>query len=192
MKLFLKAERCYTDKCSFERRPYPPGQHGQSRLKFSEFALQLREKQKLRRYYQLEEKGFARTFAEATRLPGNTGEVFLKLLELRLDNVAYLFGFGSSRRHARQLVTHGHVTVNGRVVNVPGYKLSAGDRVGLVEGAKENPVVQLGLQLAKRRELPGWISFNADKLEGTIAADPKRLEISTPVEERLVVEFYSR
>lgn len=191
-KLFLKAERCFTDKCSFERRPYPPGQHGQARLKFSEFALQLREKQKLKRYYGLEEKGFRRLFGIADRMTGNTGEAFLGLLELRLDNVVYLLGAGCSRRHARQMVTHGHVTVNGKKVTAPSYLLKIGDKVSVSERSKEMVPVQLGLTGAKRREMPAWLDANLEKIEATIKATPIRTDISTPVEERLVVEFYSR
>jgi len=191
-KLFLKAERCFTDKCSFERRPYPPGQHGQARLKFSEFALQLREKQKLKRFYGLEEKGFRRLFTVADRMTGNTGEAFLGLLELRLDNVVYLLGAGCSRRHARQMVIHGHVTVNGKKVTVPSYVLEVGDRVSASDRAKETVPVQLGVNGAKRREFPAWLEANLDKIEATIKAIPVRADVTTPVEERLVVEFYSR
>lgn len=191
-KLFLKSERCLTDKCSFERRPYPPGQHGQARLKFSEFALQLREKQKLKRYYGLEEKGFRRLFAEADRMTGNTGEVFLGLLELRLDNVVNLMGLGCSRRHARQMVTHGHITVNGRRVSAPSYIVKIGDTISVVDKQKESIPVQLGTAASKRRELPAWIDVNYDKLQATVKATPIRSDVSTPVEERLVVEFYSR
>jgi small subunit ribosomal protein S4 len=191
-KLFLKAERCLTDKCSFERRPYPPGQHGQARLKFSEFALQLREKQKLKRFYGLEEKGFRRLFTFADRMTGNTGEVFLELLELRLDNVVYLMGAGCSRKHARQMVTHGHVTVNGKKVTAPSYILEVGDKVSVSDKAKETVPVQLGVTGAKRREMPAWLEVNHDKIEATVKAAPVRTDVATPVEERLVVEFYSR
>jgi small subunit ribosomal protein S4 len=191
-KLFLKAERCFTDKCSFERRPYPPGQHGQARLKFSEFALQLREKQKLKRYYGLEEKGFRRLFTIADSMIGNTGEAFLGLLELRLDNVVYLMGLGCSRRHARQMVTHGHITINGRKVTAPSCLLKTGDKVSVLESSKEMPPVQLGLASSKRREMPAWLEVNYDKAEAVIKATPVRTDVTTPVEERLVVEFYSR
>lgn len=191
-KLFLKSERCYTDKCSFERRPYPPGQHGQARLKFSEFALQLREKQKLRRYYGLEEKGFHRLFTVADRMTGNTGEAFLGLLELRLDNVMFLMGAGCSRRHARQMVTHGHVLVNGKKVSAPSYVVKIGDKITVTEKSKSAVPVQLGLTNAKRREIPAWLEVDFDKAIATIKALPVRTDISTPVEERLVVEFYSR
>ena len=191
-KLFLKAERCMTDKCSFERRPYPPGQHGQARLKFSEFALQLREKQKLKRYYGLEEKGFRRLFSVADRMVGNTGELFLGLLELRLDNGVYLMGLGCSRRHARQMVTHGHILVNGKRVSAPGYVLKVGDVISVVESQKQSVPVQLGLAGSKRRELPAWLEVNHDKFEARVKAIPVRTDVTTPVEERLVVEFYSR
>jgi len=191
-KLFLKAERCFTDKCSFERRPYPPGQHGQARLKFSEFALQLREKQKLKRYYSLEEKGFHRLFTVADRMTGNTGEAFLSLLERRLDNVVYLLGAGCSRRHARQMVTHGHVSVNGKKVTAPSYLLEVGDKVSISDKSKQMAPVQLGVAGAKRRELPAWLEVNHEKVEATVKATPVRTDITTPVEERLVVEFYSR
>jgi small subunit ribosomal protein S4 len=191
-KLFLKAERCFTDKCSFERRPYPPGQHGQARLKFSEFALQLREKQKLRRFYGLEEKGFRRLFTLADRMTGNTGEVFLGLLEMRLDNVVYLLGAGCSRKHARQMVTHGHVRVNGKRVTIPSYILEVGDKVTISDRVKEAVPVQLGIASAKRRELPAWLEVNHDKVEAVVKAKPLRTDVTVPVEERLVVEFYSR
>lgn len=192
MKLFLKGERCYTDKCAFERRPYPPGQHGQSRLKFSEYALQLREKQKLRRWYFLEEKTFYNLFARASGLPGNTGEVFLKLLEMRLDNVAFLAGFGVSRRQARQLVSHGHILVNGKRINLPGYTVRVGDRISVRPESQGLVPIQQGVQLASKRQVPGWLQVDFNKFEVSVIAEPTRAEITAPVEERMVTEFYSR
>ncbi|MCS6837772.1 MAG: 30S ribosomal protein S4 [Bdellovibrionaceae bacterium] len=192
MKLFLKAERCFTDKCAFERRPYPPGQHGQSRLKFSEYALQLREKQKLRRYYHLEENTFRHIFEIASKSTGNTGEVLLRLLETRLDNVVYLMGGACSRKNSRQMISHGHVLVNGKRITLPGYFVKPGDVVSVTESAKQLVPVQMGINSAKRRELPGWLEVNFDKVEAVIKELPSRANINTPVEERLVVEFYSR
>ncbi len=191
-KLFLKAERCFTDKCSFERRPYPPGQHGQARLKFSEFALQLREKQKLKRYYGLQEKNFKRFFSIAEKSTGNTGESFLSLLERRLDSVVHAIGGGASRRHAKQLISHGHVLVNGRSVNVSSFIVKQGDVISISQASLEIPTVQLGLASSQRKEAPGWLEIDKAKATATVRALPQRSDVSVPVEERLVVEFYSR
>jgi small subunit ribosomal protein S4 len=191
-KLFLKGSRCLTDKCSFERRPYPPGQHGQSRLKFSEFALQLREKQKTKRYYGISEKQFRKSFAIADRAKEVTGLALLRNLELRLDNVCYLLGLGSSRREARQVVFHGHVTVNGKSVTVPSFILKKGDSVKLkttsadllkFKTLKENP---------SSKTLPSWLSFDLANLSGQVLDAPSRDEVTLPVEENMIVEYYSR
>lgn len=192
MKLFLKGERCFTDKCAFERRPYPPGQHGQSRLKFSEFALQLREKQKTKRYYGLSEKQFRKTVEQADRSTEVTGVALLKNLELRLDNVVYTLGFAASRREARQLVSHGHLMVNGKKVNIPSFAVKKGDTVNIVEGSKELAKIMAATQAAAKRTLPSWLEADHASLKGVIKDSPSRDEVSVPVEENIIVEFYSR
>ncbi len=191
-KLFLKGDRCFTDKCSFERRPYPPGQHGQSRLKFSEFALQLREKQKAKRYYGLSEKQFRRYFHLADQSKEITGTGLLKFLEMRLDNVVYTLGFASSRREARQLISHKHFTVNGKRVNVPSFIVSKGDVVAVAEKSKEMNKVALGIQSVSRRTMPSWLEADHAAFKGTVKDSPARDEISLAVEESMIVEYYSR
>jgi small subunit ribosomal protein S4 len=191
-KLFLKGDRCYTDKCSFERRPYPPGQHGQSRLKFSEFALQLREKQKAKRYYGLSEKQFRRYFANADQSKEVTGLALLKLLETRLDNVVYTMGFGSSRREARQLVSHNHVLVNGKRVNIASYVLRKGDVVEITENSRQANRIAGAIQGVSKRTIPSWLDVDHSAFKGTIKDIPARDEISLQVEEAMVVEYYSR
>lgn len=191
-KLFLKGDRCFTDKCSFERRPYPPGQHGQSRLKFSEFALQLREKQKAKRYYGLSEKQFRRYFSLADSSKEVTGLSLLKLLETRLDNVIYTMGFGASRRDARQVVGHNHVLVNGKKVNVPSYIVSKGDVIEIQEKGKKFVRVQNAIQGVTKRSVPAWIEVDHGQFKGTIKDIPSREEITLPVEESMIVEYYSR
>lgn len=191
-KLFLKGDRCFTDKCSFERRPYPPGQHGQSRLKFSEFALQLREKQKAKRYYGLSEKQFRRYFHLADQSKEITGTGLLKFLEMRLDNVVYTLGFASSRREARQLISHKHFTVNGKRVNVPSFIVAKGDVVAVAEKSKEMNKVALGIQSVSRRTMPSWLEADHAAFKGTIKDSPTRDEISLAVEESMIVEYYSR
>ena len=192
MKLFLKGDRCYTDKCSFERRPYPPGQHGQSRLKFSEFALQLREKQNTKRYYGVMEKQFRRYFQEADRGKGVTGTNLLALLEMRLDNVVYSLGYASSRREARQLVKHDHFIVNGSKVNIPSYIVQKGDVVEVREASRAIAKVMQAVENVKRREIPGWLEADHGAFKGTIKDVPSREHITLPVEENMVVEYYSR
>jgi small subunit ribosomal protein S4 len=192
MKLFLKGDRCYTDKCSFERRPYPPGQHGQSRLKFSEFALQLREKQKTKRYYGVMEKQFRRYFEEADRGKGVTGTRLLALLEQRLDNVVYSLGYASSRREARQLVKHNHFLVNGVKANIPSYIVQKGDVVEVREASRQVAKVMQGIENVKRREIPGWLEADHGAFKGTVKDTPSREHITLPVEENMVVEYYSR
>ncbi len=191
-KLFLKGDRCFTDKCSFERRPYPPGQHGQSRLKFSEFALQLREKQKAKRYYGLSEKQFRRYFHLADQSKEITGTGLLKFLEMRLDNVVYTLGFASSRREARQLISHKHFTVNGKRVNVPSFIVSKGDVVAVAEKSKEMNKVALGIQSVSRRTMPSWLEADHAAYKGIVKDSPSRDEISLAVEESMIVEYYSR
>lgn len=192
MKLFLKGERCYTDKCAFERRPYPPGQHGQQRLKFSEFALQLREKQKVKRYYGVLENQFRRVFAEATREKGVTGTRFLQLMELRLDNVVYALGFGVSRRDARQFVRHGHIFVNGKKVNIPSYIAQKGDVIEVAESSRQMVRTMASIETSKRRNVPQWLEVDHAHFKGTVKDAPAREDIGVQVEENSIVEFYSR
>lgn len=192
MKLFLKGDRCYTDKCSFERRNYPPGQHGAKRSKFSEFALQLREKQKLKRIYGIFERQFRRYFYEADRSKGITGENLLLLLERRLDNVVYLLGFASSRNEAKQMVKYNHFTVNGRVVNMPNFEVKKGDTIAVKEKSKQLVRVLASIESAKRREIPKWLEPSHADFKGLVKDLPSRDDIGYPVEEHLVVEYYSR
>jgi small subunit ribosomal protein S4 len=191
-KLFLKGDRCFTEKCAFERRGYPPGQHGQGRIKFSEYGLQLREKQKIKRTYGLLEKQFRALFEEAERMKGVTGSNLLSMLERRLDNVAYRSGFANSRSEARQLVRHGHFTVNGRRVNIPSYLVKKGDLVEV--GEKSRPVTRIGgaLEAVKRREIPQWLELEASAFKARVRDLPARDDITAPMEERLVVELYSK
>ena len=191
-KLFLKGERCFTDKCALERRPYPPGQHGQMRTKKTEYGLLLREKQKLKRIYGVLEKQFRRYFAEAERRKGVTGETLLVLLERRLDNVVYRMGFANSRNQARQLVRHGHVMVNGRKVDIPSYQVKVGDVIKIREKSREIPLIKEALEGRARRGVPSWLEVDAERLEGKIKAMPTREEIAIPVQEQLIVEFYSK
>ncbi len=192
MKLFLKGDRCYTDKCAFERRPYPPGQHGQARLKFSEYALQLREKQKVKRYYGIFEKQFRRYFATASKEKGVTGTRLLQLLELRLDNITYSLGFGVSRRDARQLVKHGHIMVNGKKVDIPSFVVSKGDVVEVREGSRQTTRVMAAVETSKRRTVPGWLEVDHGSFKGSIKELPTREEVGISVEENSIVEYYSR
>jgi small subunit ribosomal protein S4 len=191
-KLFLKGDRCFTEKCAFERRGYPPGQHGQGRIKFSEYGLQLREKQKIKKTYGLLEKQFRALFEEAERMKGVTGSNLLSMLERRLDNVAYRTGFANSRSEARQLVRHGHFTVNGKRVNIPSYLVKKGDLVEV--GEKSRAVARIGgaLEAVKRREIPQWLELEASALKARIRDLPARDDITAPMEERLVVELYSK
>lgn len=191
-KLFLKGDRCFTDKCSFERRPYPPGQHGQSRLKFSEFALQLREKQKTKRYYGLSEKQFRRYFEKADNSKAITGTELLKYLELRLDNVVYTLGFASSRREARQLISHNHFLVNGKRVNIASFVVKKGDVIEVAKSSHEMNKILIGIQSVARRTMPSWLEANHAAFKGTVKDFPSRDEVSIPVEESMIVEYYSR
>lgn len=192
VKLFLKGERCLTDKCAFERRPYPPGQHGQSRLKFSEFALQLREKQKTKRYYGVSEKQFRRYVGMAEKSKEVTGLALLKNLEQRLDNVVATLGFASSRRDAKQIVSHGHVLVNGKKVNVPSYSVSKGDVIEVSGSSKEVARIMASVQGAAKRTMPSWLEVDHGALKGVVKDLPGREEITLPVEENMIVEYYSR
>jgi small subunit ribosomal protein S4 len=191
-KLFLKGDRCYSDKCGFERRGYPPGQHGQGRVKFSEYGLQLREKQKVKRIYGLLEKQFRLTFERAERMKGITGSNLVSLLERRLDNVAYRLGFANSRSEARQLVQHKHFTVNGIVVDIPSYTLKKGDVVEVREKSKKVTRIQGSLEGLKRREVPQWLESDPVAFKGRIRDLPSRDDVTSPMEERLIVELYSK
>ena len=192
MKLFLKGDRCFTDKCSFERRPYPPGQHGQSRLKFSEFALQLREKQKTKRYYGVYESQFRKYFHLADRTRGVTGTELLKLLETRLDNVVYSLGFASSRREGRHLVKHNHFLVNGKRVNIPSYNVEKGDVIEVKEASRATTKVMGAIDSVKKREIPGWLEADHGAFKGVVKDMPTRENVTLPVEENMIVEYYSR
>jgi small subunit ribosomal protein S4 len=192
LKLFLKGERCYTDKCAIERRNYPPGQHGQGRPKFSEYSIQLREKQKVKRMYGLLEKQFRRTFAEAARSRGITGETLLVLLERRLDNVTYRLGFAGSRAEARTLVRHGHITVNGKKVNIPSYTVRVGDVVAVKEPSRQITRVLSALEGSQRRGVPDWAEVDRDACSGRIKLLPSRSDITMPINEKLIVELYSK
>lgn len=192
MKLFLKGERCYTDKCAFERRAYPPGQHWQARLKFSEFALQLREKQKAKRYYGMSEKQFRKYVEVADRSKDVTGTALLKLLEQRLDNVVYTLGYASSRKEARQFVSHGHVLVNGKKVTVASYLLKKGDQVEIRESSRTLPKIQAVLAGTSKRTVPSWLDAQPEQFKGLVKELPSREDVTLPVEENMIVEFYSR
>ena len=189
-KLFLKGERCYSAKCAIEKRNYAPGQHGQSRKKVSEYGLQLREKQKAKRFYGLQEKQFRNLFDKAARKQGKTGENLLILLETRLDNVVYRLGFASSRKEARQLVVHGHFTVNGKKATAPAMELKAGDVVKVKERSANSPKFKEVKDMAIT--VPAWMSVDVEKLEGKVVSVPTREEIDAPVAEHLIVELYSK
>ena len=192
LKLFLKGERCYTDKCAIERRNYPPGQHGQGRPKFSEYSIQLREKQKVKRIYGLLEKQFRRTFSEANRTKGITGETLLTLLERRLDNVAYRMGFASSRPEARTLVRHGHILVNGRKINIPSYTVRAGDVISVRERSRQIGRVVSALEGSQRRGVPDWAEVDREAVSGRVKILPARSDVTMPINEKLIVELYSK
>ena len=190
MKLFLKGDRCYTDKCALARRSYAPGQHGASRKKMSNYGLQLREKQKAKRIYGVLEGQFRKYYEKAERMRGITGENLLVLLEMRLDNVVYKLGYGASRNEARQLVTHGHFLVNGHKVDIPSYKLSVNDVITVCDNSKATEKFKTFAENPK--PLPKWITANADNFEGTVVAVPAREDIDVPVNETLIVELYSK
>jgi len=192
LKLFLKGERCYTDKCAIERRNYPPGQHGQARQKFSEYSIQLREKQKVKRMYGLLESQFRRTFTLAEKVKGITGEALVVLLERRLDNVAYRLGFASSRADARMLVRHGHILVNGRRITIPSYFVRAGDVVSIREKSRQMTRVVSAMESAQRRGVPEWAEVDREGLTGRIKILPTRSDVTAPINEKLIVELYSK
>lgn len=191
-KLFLKGTRCYTEKCGIERRKYPPGQHGQSRGKVSDYGLQLREKQKVRRMYWIMEDQFRKYFDMASRMKGITGEVLLQLLERRLDNVVYRMGLGLNRREARQLVKHGHFLVNGRKSDIPSHLLRPGDVVEVAQKSKELVAVVESLSIAEHRGFPEWVEMDIANMKGKFVRIPARDEIQLPVQEQLIVELYSK
>ena len=191
-KLFLKGEKCFTDKCPVERRSYPPGQHGQKQTRLSGYGQQLREKQKIRRTYGVLEKQFRRIYAEADRRKGITGENLLQLLESRLDTVAYRMGFGASRAEARQVVRHNGILVNGRRVNIPSYQLRPGDVVEVADKAKNQLRIKAAVEAAEGRGFPEWIEVDVKALKGTFKALPQRSELSSTFNESLVVELYSK
>jgi small subunit ribosomal protein S4 len=192
LKLFLKGEKCLTKKCPVERRPVPPGQHGQRRRKQSEYSLHLREKQKARRIYGVLELQFQRTFDEAQRRPGVTGTTLMQLLELRLDNVVYRLGFATSRDEARQIVRHGHFNVNERKTDIPSYRCQPGDRITVRETARKSEYFKTVADLIRQRTVPPWLSLDADQLQGTVLAVPERADCDQNVNDQLIVEYYSR
>jgi len=192
MKLFLKGDRCFTDKCSFERRQYAPGQHGQRRRKISEYGSQLREKQRAKQMYGVLEKQFRRYFHMADRMKGVTGDNLLVLLERRLDNMVYRMGFARSRSQARQLVCHGHFMVNGRRVNVPSYLVRQGDAVSVREKSRKMAAIMEAMESVERRGLPEWLMLEKDNWEAKVMAYPSREQLTMPIQEQLIVELYSK
>ena len=191
-KLFLKGDRCYTEKCGVERRAYPPGQHGQGRARFSDYGVQLREKQKVKRMYGLLEKQFSQTMYRATRMKGRTGENLLSLLERRLDNVVFRMGFATSRAEARQLVRHGHFTVNGRKASIPSMTLREGDIVQLRERSQKVARISGALEALEGKSVPGWLETDKANFAGKVKSLPAREDITMPIQEQLIVELYSR
>ena len=193
MKLFLKGERCYSEKCSYTRRPYPPGQHGQGRIKLSEYAVRLREKQKARRIYGVLERQFRAYYFDATRRKGRTGEEMLGLLESRLDNVVHRIGFATTRYEARQLVKHNHVLVNGKRVNIPSYILKVGDKIEIRPSSRESKAIAASLAQVDKRPMLSWLELDKANFSGVFKAAPVREEMNEPaIREQLVVEYYSR
>lgn len=193
MKLFLKGDRCFGEKCAFERRPYAPGQHGQRRGgKVSDYRLQLREKQKVKRIYGILEKQFRRYYERAERLKGITGTNLLILLESRLDNVVYRMGFAASRVQARQLVRHNHFTVNGKKANIPSFQVKVGDVVEVKESSRKAPPILEAVETVVRRGIPNWMEVEKENFRGTLKAIPNREDLTMPIQEQLIVELYSK
>jgi small subunit ribosomal protein S4 len=192
LKLFLKGERCYSDKCAIERRNYPPGAHGQARTRFSEFAIRLREKQKVKRIYGLMEAQFSAYFEAAERMDGITGENLLVLLERRLDNVVYRLGFASSLAQARQVVLHGHIQVNAKKVTIPSTMVKVNDVISVAEGSRQKKVIVEAIEMAQRRGVPPWMALEREQFRGSLRALPARAELTMPISEKLIVEHYSR
>ncbi len=191
-KLFLKGEKCFTAKCAIENRPFPPGQHGQRRTRLSDYATQLREKQKLRRIYGVLENQFRNYYKDAARIKGSTGENLLQLLECRLDNVVYRMGFSSSRSEGRQLVRHNAVSINGKRVNIPSFQVKPSDTVSINEKARKQYRIQSALDLAQQRGIADWIDVDIKKMEGVFKSRPEREELPADINEHLVVELYSK
>ena len=189
-KLFLKGERCYSSKCAIERRNYAPGQHGQARKKQSEYGLQLREKQKAKRFYGVPETQFRNLFEKAAKKQGKTGENLMIFLETRLDNVVFRLGFAASRKEARQLVTHGHFTINGKKADIPSMEVKAGDVIKVKERSVSSPKFKEIKEMSIT--VPSWMTVDVDKLEGKVVAMPTREDIDTPIAEQLIVELYSK
>jgi small subunit ribosomal protein S4 len=192
MKLHLKGERCFTEKCAVDRRNYAPGQHGRRKQKVQGYGLQLREKQKVKRIYGVKERQFRRLFAAADRQKGITGELLLISLERRLDNVVLKLGFASSASQARQLVSHGHVTVNGQKTDIPSYQVREGETVALKEKTRKNSFVAASLEAARSRGVPRWLELEPDQFQGKVVALPTREDVSLPIQEQLIVELYSK
>ena len=191
-KLFLKGDRCFTDKCGVERRKYPPGQHGQRGGKMSDYGIQLRAKQNVRRTYSVLERQFRKYFYEADKKKGVTGEILLQFLELRLDNIIYRMGFASSRSQARQLVVHKHFTINGKVVNIPSFRVKPGDLVEVREKSRKIPAITESIESMERRGVLEWLEVDASVFNGKVLNVPSREEIPIPVQEQLIVELYSK
>ena len=193
MKLYLKGERCYTEKCAIEKRNFAPGQHGKTRkAKLAGYGLQLREKQKVKRIYGVLEDQFRGYFEEAERTRGVTGVTLLQLLERRLDNVIYRLGLSTSRAQARQLVRHGHFLINGKKVDIPSYSLKQGDVISILGRSQKNPTIEHAMQEVKGRGIPEWLSFDSGSLSGRVVSMPTREQINLPVQEQLIVELYSK
>jgi small subunit ribosomal protein S4 len=192
IKLFLKGDRCYSDKCAVEKRPYPPGMAGKKRPRDSEYRVQLREKQRCKRMYGLLEKQFRGYYTIASAQKGITGENLLRLLESRLDNVVYRLGFAKSRDEARQVVRHGHITVNGRRVDIPSYRVRPGELVAVAAKSKDLLVIKTALIASEKIEIPGWLEVDIEKLQGKVLSLPSRDQIDAPVREQLIVELYSK
>ena len=191
-KLFLKGDRCFSDKCSVDKRQYAPGQHGQNKPRLTEYGVQLREKQKVKRMYGLLEQQFAGTMAKASRMKGRAGENLLQLLERRLDNVVFRLGFATSRAEARQLVQHGHFAVNGRTVTIPSYVVRPNNKITLREGSRQIARIVGALEALESRAVPGWLEIEKESFTGTVKALPAREDVTMPIEEQLIVELYSR
>lgn len=192
LKLFLKGDRCYSDKCAFDRRPYPPGQHGQGRIKFSEYAVRLREKQKVRRMYGIFERQFRRYFKFSDSQKGVTGENLLRYLERRLDNVVYRMGFASTRSEARQLVRHNHVLVNGKRVNIPSYLARVNETISIRERSRKIARIAESMEAVERRGPVAWLELDKANFQGVVKQLPARDDITMPIQEQMIVEFYSR
>jgi small subunit ribosomal protein S4 len=192
LKLYLKGERCYSDKCAFERRSYPPGQHGQGRVKFSNYGVQLREKQKVKRMYGLVEKQFRNFFVKAERMKGITGTNLLLLLERRLDNLVYRLGFANSRSEARQMVRHSHFLIQGKKVSIPSYLVKVGQVIELREKSRKNAKIGESLEGVARRGIPSWLELEKEQFRGRLVSLPSREDLTMPIKEQLIVELYSK